>query len=285
MSVEGIEARLDWWWRGENRSVRKAMENVHRTRCERGHGSLVNILTNQVVSARCKSWRECGYCAWVYGVSVERLFKPLKRLRAFVVFTMPSELGDWSNKSHIAEQAKAMRRLNERLFRRFGHRFLLLWMREHNTKTKGLGRLHLNVLWDEDWVEQSWLSETASACGFGDVVYISRIGARAETTRHYATKCLRYASKDLSDQTDWPKGTRRWGASRNARGPMKRPEKNPGWYWSPVEPPTLPLTPVQVLIRVGERPPYQHEPLCVCRTTFCKCGARDDLRGTQAAPS
>jgi hypothetical protein len=40
----------------------------------------------------------------------------------------------------------------------------------------------------------------------------------------YATKCLSYASKDLSSQADWPKGMRRWGASRAARAQMRRPE-------------------------------------------------------------
>jgi hypothetical protein len=283
LAVEDIETRLDWWWRGENRSLRKAMEKVHRTRCERGRGFLVNVLTNQVIPARCKSWRECAYCAWVYGVSVQRLFKQVQRLRAFVVFTMPPELGDWSNKAHIAEQAKAMRRLSERLFRRFGHRFSMLWTREHNTKQQGPGRLHLNVLWDEDWVEQAWLSGTASACGFGEVVHISRIGARVETTRHYATKCLRYASKDLSNQSDWPKGVRRWGASRAARAQMKRPDKNPAWYWSLSVPPDLPLAEPNIVIRLNERPPYQLVPLCICRSTFCRCGAQEDFRA-RAAP-
>lgn len=112
----------------------------------------------------------------------------------------------------------------------------MVWTREHNTKNAGPGRLHLNVLWDEDWVDQAWLSETAAACGFGEVVDISRIGPggrhRGQQVERYATKCLRYATKDLSSQVDWPKGTRRWGASRAARSQMKRPDRNPDWFFS-----------------------------------------------------
>ena len=168
---------------------------------------------------------------------------------------MPPEQGDPFNREHLVAQATAKRRLCERLFRATGRRLSLVWTREHNTKGTGLGRLHLNVLWDEEWVDQAWLSETAAACGFGEIVDISRTGARGrhgsngrrkgQTAESYATKCLRYASKDLSSQTDWPKGTRRWGASRAARAQMQRPDKNPDWFWSPVEPPSLPLAAAQ----------------------------------------
>ena len=145
------------------------MEHVHRTRCERGRDVLVSAITGEVVRARCKSWRECQYCAWVYGSQVERLFKQVKRLRAFVVLTMPPELGDPFNRDHLMAQAKALRRLAERLLRRFGHRFSTLWTREHNTKRGAAGRLHLNLLWDEEWVDQAWLSEAATACGSAEL--------------------------------------------------------------------------------------------------------------------
>jgi hypothetical protein len=248
LSVEQIEARIEWWWRGENRDLRNAMEQIHRTRCERGKGILTNLVTGERITARCKSWRDCSYCAWVYGSQVERLFKQVPRLRAFVVFTMPSELGDPFNKDHLRAQMKGLRRLAERLFRKFGHRFSTLWTREHNTKRGGPGRLHLNVLWDEEWVDQAWLSSTAAACGFGEVVDISRVGGGGrhalrsgrgcgQAVERYATKCLRYASKDLATQADWPKSTRRWGASRAARAQMKRPDRNPDWFFSLREPP------------------------------------------------
>src|SRR5262249_55607491 len=131
LSVEQIETRLEWWWRGENRALRKAMEQVHRTRCERGRGILINRVTGEQIPARCKSWRDCEYCAWVYGRAVEKLFGQVKRLCAFVVFTMPAELGDWRNKAHISAQAIAMRRLRERLYRRYARRFAMVWTREH----------------------------------------------------------------------------------------------------------------------------------------------------------
>src|SRR5262249_33552100 len=158
--------------------------------------------------------------------------RQVKQLCAFVVFTMPRELGDWRNKEHISAQAVAMRRLRERLFRRFARRFAMVWTREHNTHGEGAGRLHLNLLWDKYWAEREWLAKTAEACGFGRIVHISRVTegriasgeGKGRRVDRYATKCLRYASKELSSQSDWPKGTRRWDASREARAQMQRPE-------------------------------------------------------------
>ncbi|MGH9343211.1 MAG: hypothetical protein ACRD19_05555, partial [Terriglobia bacterium] len=225
-----------------------------------------------VVPNRCKSWRDCAYCAWVYGRRVARLFSQVKRLAAFAVFTMPPELGDWSNKDHLKAQAQALHRLAERLLRRFGHRFSMLWAREHNTKRRGPGRLHLNVLWDEHWVDQAWLSETARGCGFGSVVWIERIGkdgelhtgeGRGRPAARYATKCLSYASKDLKAQADWPKYTRRWGASRSASVQMKRPATNPDWFYAPFGLP-------------GSFDTNSYEAVaaaCTCRTIPCRCGA------------
>ena len=155
-SASDIEQALERWWRGENRALRRAMEKNHARVCERGRGILQNVVTGELVRARCKSWRDCEYCAWLYGKNVERRIAQVRGLRAFVVFTMPPELGDWSNKARIAAQARAMRRLAERLFRKFKRRFLLVWTREHNTKGRGSGRLHLNVLWDANWVAQAW---------------------------------------------------------------------------------------------------------------------------------
>ena len=251
-SVEKIESLLDWWWRGENRTLRRALERNHARVCERGFGFLVNRTTREVKRARCKSWRECEHCALVYGWSVERLVGQVKALRAFVVFTMPAELGDWSNKAHLAAQARAMRRLAERLCRKFKRRFSTIWTREHNTKGRGPGRLHLNMLWDEKWVDQGWLSRTAKECGFGEIVHISRVRddglivageGKGRRIARYATKCLRYVSKDLGQQADWPKYTRRWGASRRAREQMSRPSRDPAWYWSPTNPPLVPVSP------------------------------------------
>jgi hypothetical protein len=233
------------------------MGKHHACACERGRGFLVNLMTGEVIRARCKSWRECAYCAWVYGRSVQKRMSRLRGLRAFVVFTMPPDLGDWTNRDHIGAQARAMRRLAERLFRRFRRRFAMAWTREHNTHGAGPGRLHLNVLWDEDWVDRQWLSEIAAGCGFGSIVHISRLNAGTlPDATSYATKCLLYATKDLSSQCDWPKGTRRHGASRKAREQMGRPERNPDWYWSPVEPQTVEI---EGRSYVAPEPPVQRE--------------------------
>src|SRR5215472_13517240 len=241
LSAGEIESRLEWWWRGENHRLRRAMENTHRRVCDRGRGVLVNRVTGEVIRARCKSWRECEYCAWVYGCQVERLLNQVKGLRGFVVFTMPPERGDWSNKDHIAAQAKAIHRLRELLYRKFGRRFSMVWTREHNTHLSGTGRLHLNVAWDINWIDQQELSEVAERCGFGKVVTIRRIGRDSHGAARYATKCLRYASKELRTQADWPRGTRRWSASRAPRSQMQRPARNPDWYWSPLDPPLIPV--------------------------------------------
>src|SRR5271169_5291572 len=151
-------------------------------------------------------WLEANRRTWVYVCQVEQLLNQVKGLRAFVVFTMPPECGDWSDKSHIAAQSRAIHRLREWLYRKFGRRFSMVWTREHNTHLGGTGRLHLNVAWDIYWVDQHELSEMAEVCGFGTVVDIRRIGRDARSTTRYATKCLRYASKELRTQADWPRG-------------------------------------------------------------------------------
>jgi hypothetical protein len=282
LGPDELESRLRWWWRGENRALRRAMEGFHRTQCERGRGILVNRCTGEIIPARCKSWRECAYCAWIYGREVERRFKQVKGLRAYVVFTMPADLGDWSNKEHIAAQAKAMRRLSERLSRRYRRRFSMVWVREHNTKIGGSGRLHLNVIWDQEWVDQkSWLEPNALACGFGHT-WIERIGARGrralqsgpgrgQSVERYATKTLGYVSKDLSNQTDWPKHTRRHGASKAARVQMKRPERNTDWFFALHEPPTG-FLPFDVA-----RFKTEQSPECIC-LDVCRCGAPPGAR-------
>jgi hypothetical protein len=60
---------------------------------------------NPSIKARCKSWRDCQHCAWVYGCDVERLFRQVQRLRAFVAFTMPSEFGDFGVGGIIVAEA------------------------------------------------------------------------------------------------------------------------------------------------------------------------------------
>ena len=41
---------------------------------------------------------------------------------------------------------------------------MMVWTREHNTHRAGAtGRLHLNVAWDINWLDQHELSEMAEA--------------------------------------------------------------------------------------------------------------------------
>ncbi len=179
---------------------------------------------------------------------------------------MPPEQGDWRSRDNMKAMMRAWRRLLERLQRKFGRRFKLLWTKEHDGAE---GRLHFNVLWDAPWVDQAWLSQAAAACGFGKIVDISRIGPGG---RHYRNQALRggagngrepvnyaiksfyspsklsaraasasekvsaYARKELGRTAatgdDWAKGTRRWGASRAARAEMPARPRNPDWSWS-----------------------------------------------------
>jgi hypothetical protein len=90
-------------------------------------------------------------------------------------------------------------------------------VREHNTHRVGAGRLHLNVVWDEPWVDQRWLSEQAQASGFGPIVHTSHVGGTrlrqgdgsGQAVHRYALKALRYTTKDAGSQTAWPRSTRR----------------------------------------------------------------------------
>ncbi len=261
-----LAARLRWWSVGCNHDDGRAVAAIHRKRCIAGRGFLNNRRTGEQKPTSCKSWRECEYCARQYALAVAERWRPVRGLRAFVVFTMPPEQGDWRNRENIKAMMRAWRRLRARLQRKFGRRFKLLWTKEH---AGAEGRLHFNVLWDAPWVDQAWLSQAAGACGFGKVVDISRIGPGG---RRYDNQALRggagngrepanyalksfyspsklsarlasagekvsaYARKELGRTAaagdDWPKGTRRWGASRAARGEMPARPRNADWFWS-----------------------------------------------------
>ena len=250
-----------------NRGSRRGLAAVHRKFCDRGRGFICRRDGKLYYPARCKSWRECEYCAWVYGLAVAERWRRVNGLVAFVVLTMPPGRRDWRSRDDVRAMMTAWRKLLERMQRKFGRRFKLLWSKEH---AGAGGGLHLNVLWDGVWVDQSWLSAAAAECGFGRIVDISRIGARGRharlssgygrgrSARTYALKSFfhpssggarrassdeavrRYALKDLGQTADagddWLRYTRRWGASRAARAEMPTPMSNPDWYWSPHEP-------------------------------------------------
>jgi hypothetical protein len=118
------------------------------------------------------------------------------------------------------------------------------------------GRLHLNLPWDFDYIDQGELSQLAAECGFGRICHISRIGretvklsegrAGSSAAIHYAKKTgfrvVTYARKTGSQTAiagdDWPKAVRRWSASRAASMEMGPRLGNPDWRWSPIEPPS-----------------------------------------------
>ena len=119
------------------------------------------------------------------------------------------------------------------------------------------GRLHLNVLWDWDWLDQGELSTLAAACGFGPICHISRVGRGrgvelaqgrpgSSAAVHYSAKqgfrVVAYARKTGGHTAgagdDWPKRVRRWSASRTASLEMGPRAHNPDWYWTAIEPPS-----------------------------------------------
>jgi len=194
----------------------------------------------------------CATCARAYGAALAARWSKVTGLRAFVVLTMPAARGDWRSRDNVREMMRAWRRLCERLCRRFGCRPKSMNFKEH---AGAAGRLHLNVLWDWEWIDQGELSELAAACGFGPVCHISRVGRSAlelsqgrsgsSAAIHYSAKqgfrVVAYARK-TGGQTaaagdDWPKRVRRWSASRAASADMGPRVSNPDWYWSAVEPP------------------------------------------------
>jgi hypothetical protein len=64
----------------------------------------------------------------------------------------------------------------------------------------------------------------------GSINHISRLNAASvPDATTCVTKCLRYATKDLSGQCYWPQGTRRYGASRKAHEQMGGLNENPDW--------------------------------------------------------
>jgi hypothetical protein len=225
--------------------VRKQM------RCERSRGFLVNRQTGQSYPAPCRSWRECGACARSYGAALAARWSRVTGLRAFVVLTMPPAAGDWRSEENLRFMMRSWRRLYERLCRRFGRRPKAMHFKEH---AGPVGRLHLNVLWDWDWIDQSELSEIAAACGFGPMCWITRVGRMVDLTqgRPGSSAAVRYSAKQgfrvvayarkTGGQTagqgdDWPKRVRRWSASRAASGEMGPRPHNPDWYWSAAQPP------------------------------------------------
>jgi len=231
--------------------VAKDVAKARHRFCRRGRGFLVNRSSGGYYPAPCRSWRDCADCARAYGIALSHRWSKVQGLRAFVVLTMPPELGDWRIEANRRAMMRSWRRLNERLCRRFGRRAKLMHFKEH---AGAHGRLHLNVLWDFDYIDQGELSQLAAECGFGPICHISRIGratvelskgrAGSSAAIQYAKKTgfrvVAYARKTGSQTAvvgdDWPKRVRRWSASRAASMEMGPRPRNSDWSWSPIEP-------------------------------------------------
>lgn len=233
-----------------NRETRRAAWAA--VRCERGRGFLVNRKTGASYPAPCRSWRDCNPCARAYGMALSRRWSKVTGLRAFVVLTMPADQGEWRLDENRRSMMGAWRRLYERLCRRFGRRPKAMHFKEH---AGAAGRLHLNVLWDWEWIDQGELAELAAECGFGPICHISRVGRAVDLTtgRAGSSAAVRYSAKQgfrvvayarktggrtaiASDGDDWPKRVRRWSASRAASREMGPRPHNPDWAWAAVEP-------------------------------------------------
>jgi len=230
-------------------ALAKDVAKARHRLCRRGSGFLVNRSSAEHYPAPCRNWRDCTDCARAYGIALSARWSKVRGLRAFVVLTMPAELGDWRIEANRRAMMRAWRRLYERLCRRFNRRPKLMHFKEH---AGAGGRLHLNVLWDWEWIDQGELSQMAAARGFGPVCHISRVGRAVEVAAgragssaavRYSTKTgfrvVAYARKTGSQTAagdDWPKRVRRWSASRPASTDMGPRPRNPDWHWSPVEP-------------------------------------------------
>ena len=283
-ALPALRANVEQLERNANRETRRAAWAA--VRCERGRGFLVNRKTGASYPAPCRSWRDCNPCARAYGMALSRRWSKVTGLAGFVVLTMPADAGEWRSEENRRSMMRAWRKLYERLCRRIekgelcrsahsaavsstssrpgrsaipaaggaptlkSSRPKVLHFKEHNGHAQ---RLHLNVLWDVRWVDQSLLAELAAACGFGPVCHISRVGRAVELAQGragssaavgYSTKqgfrVVAYARK-AGGQTaaagdDWPKRVRRWSASRAASREMGPRPHNPEWAWAAIEP-------------------------------------------------
>ena len=258
--VERLESERD---RAERRAAWSAVRTANnREHCVRGRGFLANRSTREFYPAPCRQWRECEVCARAYGAALAARWSRVTGLRAFIVLTMPPGVRErWQEKDAIAEMMRAWRRLYERICRRQKRGELsrqgsgrpkLMHFKEHaGAQHPGL---HLNVIWDIEWIDQGELACLAAACGFGVVCHISRIGrnrielmngrAGSAPSVRYSIKqgfrVVAYARKNggqtASAGDDWPRHTRRWSATRAASREMGKRESNPNWYWSPMKP-------------------------------------------------
>jgi len=288
--IERLESERD---RAERRAAWSATRTVNkREHCARGRGFLANHQTREFYPAPCRQWRECEACARAYGAALAARWSRVTGLRAFIVLTMPPGIRErWQDKDAIAEMMRAWHRLYKRICRRLKRGELsrrasgrpkLMHFKEHAGEHGGL---HLNIVWDVEWIEQHELSRLAEASGFGKICHVSRIGREPIELMSGRAGCspsVRYAGKQAKfrvvayarktgSQTgsgdDWPRHTRRWSAARAASREMRAREANPDWYWSSTEPRPIeePAQPSRLIWLLPDRYLPHRSPLVVQR--------------------
>jgi hypothetical protein len=162
---------------------------------------------------------------------------------------------------------------------------LAAWVREPG---ESLRHLHRHALFDGPFVPQWLLSHLAEASGFGRVLDIRKCRGRdfdsAPLGRYLAksagTRALNpmshYFAKVAAEPDAFnaiPPRLPRKRAPALLRAPSE-------WYWAHSAPADLPLPEPEVTIALdaGTAPPYVRAAACVCRSTFCRCGAAADER-------
>jgi hypothetical protein len=283
-ALPALRANVERLERNANRETRRAAWAA--VRCERGRGFLVNRKTGASYPAPCRSWRDCNPCARAYGMALSRRWSKVSGLRASLTLTMPPGVRErWREKEAIAEMMRSWRKFRERTRRSLIKGELkcsapcaaiptsdapaldasaastkpfcgpkILHFKEHAGNGPRAG-LHLNVLWNIEWLDQGELAERAAACGFGAVSWIHRIGgsrgvdlaqgrpgssAAVSYSMKQGFRVVAYArktgGKTGAQGDDWPKRVRRWSASRAASREMGPRPHNPEWAWAAVEP-------------------------------------------------
>jgi len=279
-----------------NRETRRAAWSA--VRCDRGRGFLVNRSSGSYYRAPCRSWRECAVCARAYGLALASRWNRVTGLRAVAFLTAAADKGEWRSAENRRAMMEGWRKLRQKLNRRIlrGHLVArngecsvgaggasstaptpspntspnsptatassgvtaplkFMFFKEHASTG---GRLHLNILWNIEFVEQDELCVLAESCGLGYVAHVSRIGGQVLRGRagssaavHYSVKqgfrvrayARKTGSRTAAAGDDWPRRTRRWGASRSASREMGPRFRNVDWYWSAIEPASPPAPP------------------------------------------
>jgi len=124
------------------------------------------------------------------------------------MLSMPSELGQ-PTRANLTHQSKGIGLFLKSVRKRF-RELHFAWVRELSENR----RLHLHLIWNVPWLDQTELSELAKKAGFGSVVHV-RSFRRPGSSQ---VKAINYLTKELGAiETDptgaWPPKTRRYQIS------------------------------------------------------------------------